>query len=303
MISAIARISTVCVTCLIFLFLASTVSFAKTLHIFGDNGKDFTKERIDAVAAAGGWNDNGSTWDSDGWNDDGSVLIPEDKNPWGGLGSGHAFFPRVGEIPEIGDCAGCEDTAPRPGGVQILFEPTLDNEFRYLTYAVKMDPPGDFAVIKFNGFPGFHPADFHPDACWDHQIIHGDPAQGPFWNTNTDSFIVSDGSQAYITAFGTGDQTQWNGYIVDLVGWSEAECPYNDDCAAGEWDLNSPSIEGADSRADGANLANAVAGEIRFDVVYLTQTMGEAQAIIDSGGTAVEAAGKLSTTWGKIKEQ
>ena len=239
--SAIARLSLVCATCAMFLFFVNTASFSRVVELF-----DTAESLDDFLDDPGHWDETkgGVKLDNrDKYNDTPSLLIPGPS----GVGVDGGWLERRGKIPRLAQIPDGEPTAPRGGGVHILDDPKKANEYRYLTFAVKVDPPGNFAVIKFLGFPGFHFNTFHQDACWDHLLILGDASEGANWNVNTRSHVIIDG-QDYITSSSDSGQrnlSEWTHYIVDLPEWSREECEYNDDCKEGKWNLNAPSFEAA----------------------------------------------------------
>ena len=81
-------------------------------------------------------------------------------------------------------------------------------------------------------------------------------------------------------------------YIVDLDGWAERDCIYDNDCNTLNWRLEAWDFD-ADHPED-------VRGTAYFDALYLTQTKREAVEVARLG-FAVLSLVKAVATWGRIQ--
>ena len=262
--TTVTRLTLVYLTCLMFLFISNTVSFGDVYPITGGDNRDNLWLNVEEIWCE---KDNGAKLhfhavDNDGYADTESIVLRDtvcNFDP----GPGWAF--QVREDPT--------------GDIDI---DAATGEIRYFTAAFRVDPGVEVVIVEFVGFPGFHAADFHPAACWDHRAVWGNGEKSGNWTriARTPFFdaVPADGG--------------WHFYIIDLAQWAIDHCPYNDDCAAGSWSIIAMGVD-----TDWPDTK----GEVYFDEFNFTQTLREAEKIERT--RAVSPADKLTTTWGVIKAQ
>ena len=320
--SAIAKSTLACITCLMFLCFVSTRSFGKVLEV-GDTAETHNKLL-----------ENPDTWDDTvpmkGQTELARNVGYKTENDPGGAS---VAFPGAGNLGNNVGFMGVEygDELGGEAYVQITANPAADHEYRYMTLATSQTGEHTNATIGIYGYPGFghaSPGDGgewidlhgmelsklngpskHAQACWDNSISIGNHDNINWWkkpdirdNGGGNSFFTPINTDASGNTFGDLP-VEWHFFVFDLAQKAINECHYNADCRAGTWDWESWSYE-TDEEETG--------GFVYFDAFYFTQTAAEACGVggldvcVDSISgnniaTAVNPAGKASTTWGKIK--
>jgi hypothetical protein len=166
-------------------------------------------------------------------------------------------------------------------GYRIVENPKKADEFRFLTFAVKMDAPGSAMVIELLGFPGFNCS--HPEPCWDHRLLLGDREATADW------------VKALFTQHAQEPPRTWTHSIVDMFSWALEMAHRGRPLrwaahGGGKWTMDGLGLSGDHPKH---------VGDMHLDSVYLTQTREEAE----NTSRAVSRAGKLAVSWGAIKSQ
>ena len=238
-----AKLTPLCVVCLMFFFFANTVSFGKIMEIVDS---PTTIQDFRAIA-------------EDGWPDGNPDVRPK-MNSHDGWGDRWSLLLETAEYNTKNN---------RKWGIEVRENPQADNEYRYFTIAWKADPRNKALMFQFHAFWGF--GCVHEDFCWDHRWYAGNVnaiapiLKNPADGGNVQKFELPEGSYS----------NDWTFIIIDLFDAADGVIHARPlKILRGEWTINAIALD-TDNPFPKKGMA-------LFDAIYFTQTRAEAEAIEES---------------------